>query len=40
MMMFTGGDQYTVGKVPVPVASAVPFSDKVRDANSPPSIRR
>ncbi|MFS2138769.1 glycosyl hydrolase family 28-related protein [Duganella sp. Dugasp56] len=34
MIVFTGGDQYTVGKVPVPVASAVPFSDKVRDANS------
>jgi hypothetical protein len=34
MVVFTGGDQYTVGKVPVPVASAVPFSDKVRDANS------
>ena len=26
MVVFTGGDQYTVGKVPVPVVSAVPFS--------------
>jgi hypothetical protein len=34
MVVFTGGDQYTVGKVPVPVASAVPFSENVRDANS------
>lgn len=34
MVVFTGGDQYTVGKVPVPVASAYPYSDKVRDANS------
>ncbi len=34
MVVFTGGDQYDVGKVPVPVASAVPYSDKVRDANS------
>ncbi|MYM33489.1 gluconolaconase [Duganella sp. FT94W] len=34
MVVFTGGDQYTVGKVPVPVKSAVPFSEKVRDANS------
>lgn len=34
MVVFTGGDQYTVGKVPVPVRSAVPYSDKVRDANS------
>ncbi|MFP5391864.1 MAG: glycosyl hydrolase family 28-related protein [Gammaproteobacteria bacterium] len=34
MVVFTGGDQYNVGKVPVPVASAVPYSDKVRDANS------
>ncbi|MBW8734125.1 MAG: SMP-30/gluconolactonase/LRE family protein [Asticcacaulis sp.] len=34
MVVFTGGDQYDVGKVPVPVASAVPFSDKNRDANS------
>ena len=34
MVVFTGGDQYEVGKVPVPVASAVPYSDKNRDANS------
>jgi hypothetical protein len=34
MVVFTGGDQYTVGKVPVPVASAVPYSETVRDANS------
>ncbi|MYM72389.1 gluconolaconase [Duganella sp. FT134W] len=34
MVVFTGGDQYTVGKVPVPVKSAVPYSDNVRDANS------
>jgi hypothetical protein len=34
MVVFTGGDQYTVGKVPVPVKSAVPFSENVRDANS------
>lgn len=34
MVVFTGGDQYTVGKVPVPVKSAVPYSEKVRDANS------
>lgn len=35
MVVFTGGDQYTVGKVPVPVPTAVPFSENVRDANSP-----
>jgi len=34
MVVFTGGDQYTVGKVPVPVRSAVPYSADVRDANS------
>ncbi|MDE1917971.1 MAG: SMP-30/gluconolactonase/LRE family protein [Sphingomonadales bacterium] len=34
MVVFTGGDQYDVGKVPEPVPSVVPFSDKVRDANS------
>jgi hypothetical protein len=34
MVVFMGGDQYNVGKVPVPVASTVPYSDKVRDANS------
>jgi len=34
MVVFMGGDQYSVGKVPVPVASTVPFSENVRDANS------
>lgn len=34
MVIFTGGDQYTVGKVPMPVPSAVPFRGDVRDANS------
>ncbi len=37
MVIFTGGDQYRVGKVPMPVPSAVPFSPRdkpVRDANS------
>ncbi|MES2149348.1 MAG: glycosyl hydrolase family 28-related protein [Pseudomonadota bacterium] len=34
MVVFMGGDQYNVGKVPVPVASAVPYSEQVRDANS------
>lgn len=34
MVVFTGDDQYRVGKVPVPVVSAVPYSDNVRDANS------
>ncbi|MCC2973628.1 glycosyl hydrolase family 28-related protein [Massilia sp. IC2-476] len=34
MVVFMGGDQYNTGKVPVPVASAVPYSEKVRDANS------
>jgi hypothetical protein len=34
MVVFMGGDQYNVGKVPVPVASAVPYKDSVRDANS------
>ncbi|MFK3739055.1 glycosyl hydrolase family 28-related protein [Massilia sp. TN1-12] len=37
MVIFTGGDQYTVGKVPMPVPSAVPFDPEhkpVRDANS------
>lgn len=34
MVVFTGGDIYVTGKVPVPVVSAVPYSDKVRDANS------
>ncbi|MFA9216842.1 MAG: glycosyl hydrolase family 28-related protein, partial [Sphingomonadaceae bacterium] len=34
MVVFMGGDQYNVGKVPVPVASAVPYNENVRDANS------
>ncbi|MDI7776637.1 glycosyl hydrolase family 28-related protein [Asticcacaulis sp. EMRT-3] len=34
MVVFTGGDIYVSGKVPVPVMSAVPYSDTVRDANS------
>jgi hypothetical protein len=34
MVVFMGGDQYGTGKVPVPVASAVPYSEQVRDANS------
>jgi len=38
MVIFTGGDQYNVGKVPMPVPSAVPFSAEdgkaVRNANS------
>jgi hypothetical protein len=34
MVVFTGGDQYSVGKVPMPVPSAVPFSENVRNANS------
>lgn len=34
MVVFMGGDQYNTGKVPVPVASAVPYSEHVRDANS------
>jgi hypothetical protein len=37
MVIFTGSDQYTVGKVPMPVPSAVPFDPEnkpVRDANS------
>ncbi|QCP14444.1 gluconolaconase [Pseudoduganella umbonata] len=37
MVIFTGGDQYRVGKVPMPVPSAVPFDPQnkpVRDANS------
>ncbi|MES1995780.1 MULTISPECIES: glycosyl hydrolase family 28-related protein [unclassified Sphingomonas] len=38
MVVFTGGDQYAVGKVPVPVPTVVPPSGKggseVRDANS------
>lgn len=36
MVVFTGGDQYTVGKVPMPVPSVAPFdpAKPVRDANS------
>ena len=34
MVIFTGGDQYTVGKVPMPVAGAVGAQQDVRDANS------
>jgi len=38
MVVMTGGDQYQVGKVPMPVRSAVPFDPgagkAVRDANS------
>ncbi|MBP2157931.1 MULTISPECIES: glycosyl hydrolase family 28-related protein [Asticcacaulis] len=34
MIVFTGDDQYNVGKVPVPVASFVPYSETIRDANS------
>ncbi|MES3020294.1 MAG: glycosyl hydrolase family 28-related protein [Pseudomonadota bacterium] len=34
MVVFMGGDQYNTGKVPVPVASTVPYNEKVRDANS------
>ncbi len=34
MVIFTGGDQYNVGRVPVPVPTVVPPRDDVRDANS------
>jgi hypothetical protein len=38
MVIMTGGDQYEVGQIPMPVPSAVPFSTEpgkaVRDANS------
>ncbi|MBU4434539.1 MAG: glycoside hydrolase family 55 protein, partial [Alphaproteobacteria bacterium] len=34
MIVFTGGDQYSVGRVPVPVPTVVPARDEVRDANS------
>ena len=34
IIVFTGGDQYGVGRVPVPVPTVAPSSDKVRDANS------
>ncbi|HEX8420103.1 MAG TPA: glycosyl hydrolase family 28-related protein [Sphingomonas sp.] len=34
MIVFTGGDQYQVGKIPVPVPTVVPRDQQVRDANS------
>lgn len=34
MIVFTGGDQYQVGRVPVPVPTVVPAGRVVRDANS------
>jgi len=34
MIVFGGGDQYRVGKVPVPVPTVVPRDKVVRDANS------
>ena len=34
MIAFTGGDQYQVGDVPVPVPTVRPTTAKVRDANS------
>ncbi len=34
MVVFTGGDQYNVGRIPVPVPTVVPPGDGVRDANS------
>jgi hypothetical protein len=34
MVVFMGGDQYDVGKVPEPVPTAVPFNEHIRDANS------
>jgi sugar lactone lactonase YvrE len=34
MVVFAGGDQYNVGKVPVPVPTIVPRDTIVRDANS------
>jgi hypothetical protein len=34
MIVFTGGDQYSVGRVPVPVPTVVGAKDEVRDANS------
>jgi len=34
MVVFMGGDQYEVGKVPEPVPTAVPFNEHIRDANS------
>ena len=34
LIVFTGGDQYRVGHVPVPIPTLVPPDDTVRDANS------
>ncbi|WP_426030056.1 glycosyl hydrolase family 28-related protein [Caulobacter sp. DWP3-1-3b2] len=34
MIVFTGGDQYSVGEVPVPVPTVVGAKEAVRDANS------
>ena len=34
MVIFTGGDQYAVGKIPMPVPTVVPRDKPVRDANS------
>jgi len=34
MIVFTGGDQYAVGKIPVPVPTVRPDTTPVRDANS------
>ncbi len=34
MVVFTGGDQYAVGDIPVPVPTVRPATAKVRDANS------
>ena len=34
MVIFTGGDQYDVGKIPMPVPNVVPRDKPVRDANS------
>ena len=34
MIVFSGGDQYNVGQIPVPVPTIVPRERQVRDANS------
>ncbi|MBW8815423.1 MAG: SMP-30/gluconolactonase/LRE family protein [Caulobacterales bacterium] len=34
IIIFTGDDQYSVGRIPVPVPTVVPASAQVRDANS------
>lgn len=34
LIVFTGDDQYRVGRVPVPIPTLVPPDDRVRDANS------